>query len=106
MIPGTQSISDFLSWPGVLLGPYGRKWHQSEALARRFTPSSFVGHSLGATYALELANRSGRSYRGYGRPGLLVRPGDVMNLGDPVSFFALGYKRTGWGHGLSSYAER
>lgn len=101
VIPGTRGVRDVLSWPGVVFGPYGSLWDKAQAVYRKYAPTSFVGHSLGADYALRMSD--GRRYRGYGRPGLSVRPGDVMNLGDPFTWLARGKKRLAWGHGISSY---
>lgn len=101
VIPGTRSVRDVLSWPGVITQPYGQLWDQARAIARRYRPTAYVGHSLGADYALRLSN--GVRYHGYGRPALSLVPGDVMNAGDIVGLLSTGPKRWAWGHGIASY---
>lgn len=98
-----MGLREVISWPGVVTKPYGYLWDQARALARRYRPTGFVGHSLGADYALRLSQSYRGSYKGYGRPAFSVRPGDIMNIGDPVSVFAIGRKRLAWGHGIASY---
>lgn len=105
VIRGTQTLGDVSSWPGVATGSYyGELWHDASSLAQRYHPSAFVGHSLGATYAKQLASASSRPYVGYGRPGVgQMSSGDVANLGDPVSLLLSGSKRPALGHAISSY---
>lgn len=105
VIHGTSSLSDVSAWPGVLTGSYyGSLWERAASLAEHTHPSAFVGHSLGATYAKELAARRGKDYRGYGRPGFgEMQPGDIANAYDPVSVLLHGGKRNRLGHSMSSY---
>lgn len=105
VIRGTAGLSDVLAWPGVATGSYyGELWRESEQLALTHHPEAFVGHSLGATYAKDLASKGAKPYRGFGRPGLgAMSSGDVANLGDPVSWGLWGSKRAALGHSTSSY---
>lgn len=104
---GTANLNDVLSWPGVPAGRfYGKLWEEASSLARRYHPTAFVGHSLGASYAAQLADDYHASYRGYGRPGLGVqRAGDVRNVGDPVSALLQGQSRWAIGHSTSAYQD-
>lgn len=105
VIKGTSTLEDVAHWPSVPLGrPSGRLWRQASRVANLYAPRGFVGHSLGAEWALKLSRRYGGSYRGYGRPGFGPSvSGDVMNLGDPVSAFLVGRKALSVGHSLASY---
>lgn len=104
-VHGTDSVGFALSeWPTLVTGISGSQlWKEANTLADRHQPARFVGHSFGASVALDLAKRRNASYTGYGRPGLIAQSGDVVNVADPVALF-LPATKYGMGHSLASYA--
>lgn len=102
---GTRNAAQALSdWPSLLTGRPVPEFSSAKLTALRSGVRTFVGHSLGASWALDLARSLGGDYRGYGRPGLSHVRGDESNFGDPVSFLQFHPTRLALGHSLSSYA--
>lgn len=102
---GTRSVQQASTdWPALVLGHKVPEQRLAERLAANSNSRVFVGHSLGASWALKLASRFNGVYRGYGRPGLGHTVGDEANFGDPVSFLQFHPTRLALGHSLSSYA--
>lgn len=105
-VPGTQSLDDVLHWWEPVAHTYvSSKYRQAEEMLRSHpSVERVVGHSLGASYAHELAGKYHKQYAGFGRPVFgFTDPGDRLNIGDPVGLFGIGPKRLALGHSLSSY---
>jgi hypothetical protein len=105
VIHGTESLRRAISdWPTLLSGQYAGDLYQRASSLVRPGVRRVIGHSLGAAYALRLAQMHGLEYAGYGRPGLHSVPGDLANLFDPVSLFIRKTSSRG-GHSIVDYAQ-
>lgn len=106
-VHGTRSPREALEeWPLLVAGISSPLRRQVEWMVRTFPIREIVGHSLGASMARDVALSSGLKYRGYGRPAFFTSdPGDVSNLGDPVTWLLPGHHRMRLGHSLAAYED-
>jgi hypothetical protein len=104
---GTEDLEQAVTdWPALVSGRTVPEQARFKELTRSTRATTVVGHSLGASWASSLAETDSLHYRGYGRPGFgRAVPGDVQNLGDPVTWLTWGPHRPRLGHSLHAYSR-